>query len=81
MHKTTIYLDEKDLRALKMLAAQSPQINVVTLIRQALRDFLNKMTQRPHFSYLKKLLKKKPSSTSFGDGVSYQRSLRKEWKT
>lgn len=80
MHKTTIYLDPKDLRTLKMLAAQSPQVNVVTLIRQALHDFLKKVKQTSHFPFLKRLLKRKASATSFGDAVSYQRSLRKEWK-
>ncbi|MBI4125138.1 MAG: hypothetical protein HY466_04330 [Deltaproteobacteria bacterium] len=80
MHKTTIYLDERMLRELKMLTAKTPKANMVSLIRQALREFLAKSGEQNRHAYLKRMLKQKPRKTSFGDPVSYQRALRKEWK-
>lgn len=79
MHKTTIYLDEKMLQELKMLAAKTPKANLVGLIRQALREFLAKSALRNRHGHLKKILKQKPRKTGFGDPVAYQRALRKEW--
>jgi ribbon-helix-helix CopG family protein len=79
MKKTTLYLDEKEMNELKILAAKLSQGSASNLIRRAVRDFLNKTREQPSFSFLKKHLQKKARPTSFGDGVFYQRSLRKEW--
>lgn len=77
--KTTVYLDENELRDLKILAARSHKANVAGLIREALRDLLRNRRQKTSFPFLKKTLRCKPSRTSFGDAVGYQRALRKEW--
>ena len=79
MKKTTIYLEEKELRELKILAARIPHGNAARLIRQAVRDLLKKGPDKSEFRFLRKTLRQKPSPTSFGDAVDYQRSLRKEW--
>jgi len=79
MKKTTLYIDEKELRELKLLAAKLSQGSASDLIRQAVRDFIKKNKEKPSHPFLKKHLNKKAHSTTFGDGVAYQRSLRKEW--
>lgn len=79
MKKTTLYLDEKEMNELKILAAKLSKGSASNLIRRAVRDFLKKTKEQPSFSFLKKQLHKKARTTSFGDGVSYQRSLRREW--
>ncbi len=78
--KTTIYLDDKELKDLKILATRLTKGSAADLIRQAVRDLLRTKSQPASFKFLKKHLVKKPSRTSFGDAVSYQRSLRKEWR-
>ena len=82
MTKTTIYLDEKYLKSLKILAAKSPtKTNVADLIRSAVFEFLNRQKYSPQgFSKLLNLLKQTPQPASFGDAVDYQRSLRDEWQ-
>ena len=79
MKKTTIYLGDRELRALKVLATKMVGGNAATLIRQAVSDFLRKKKQKNTFTFFKKILHQKPSHTSFGDPVEYQRLLRKEW--
>jgi hypothetical protein len=79
MKKTTLYLDEKEMKELKILAAQLSKGSASNLIRRAVRDFLNKTKEHPSFSFLRKHLQKRPRATSFGDGVTFQRSIRKEW--
>ena len=79
MVKTTVYLDENELRDLKIMAARSHKANVAGLIREALRDLLRNRRQKTSFPFLKKILRLKPSRTSFGDAVDYQKALRKEW--
>ncbi|MCC6271982.1 MAG: ribbon-helix-helix protein, CopG family [Deltaproteobacteria bacterium] len=81
MQKTTIYLDDKELKELKVLAAKLTRGSAADLIRQAVREFIHTKKSRPAcFAFLKKHLRKKRSPTSFHDPVSYQRSLRKEWR-
>lgn len=79
MTKTTVYLDERELSALKELAAKKRGVSAATLIREAVRDLLRKGAKPADFGFLKKHLKAKPSRTSFGDGVRHQRLMRKEW--
>ncbi len=81
MTKTTIYLDEKQLRSLKTLATKSSKrANVADLIRRAVFEFINKQKNAPQsFANLLNLLKQSPRPSSFGDGVAYQHSLRNEW--
>mgnify|MGYP001604577033 CR=1 FL=1 len=79
MQKTTIYLDERELRGLKTLAARVPGGTMTRLIRKAIRDLLGRGLEIPRYSFLKKTLRKKPTLTSFGEAVRYQRALRKEW--
>jgi hypothetical protein len=79
MKKTTLYLDPKEMNELKILAARLSKGSASDLIRRAVRDFLKKTREEPSHGFLKKHLQKKARATSFGDGVSYQRSLRGEW--
>lgn len=79
MQKTTIYLDERELRGLKTLAAKVPGGTMTRLIRKAIRDLLGKGGEVSRYSFLKKTLRQKPSRTSFGEAVRYQQALRKEW--
>ena len=79
MRKTTVYLGEKELQGLKMLAAKRPGQRAAGLIREAVRELLRKKQSTRTFQFLKKALRRKPRRSSFGDPVRYQRSLRAEW--
>lgn len=79
MTKTTVYLDERELRALKDLAGKLRGMSAATLIREAVRDLLKKKRTAPSFRLLKKYLSKKPGASSFGEPIRYQRALRKDW--
>ncbi len=85
MTKTTIYLEEGELKALKRLASRQAGKSVAQLIREGVQLILKTKPkkEKDKFSYLKKLLKEKPrKSSSFGpDPVAYQRKLRDEWNS
>jgi len=79
MIKTTVYLDESELRSLKSMAAKQPGKSVAQLIREGVRYIVKNKPKKDKFSYLRKLLHEKPRKSSFGDPVAYQRKLRDEW--
>ncbi len=83
MTKTTIYLEEGELKALKRLASQQAGRSVSQIIREGIKLMLQTKPKKgkEKNSFLKKLLKEKPrKSSSFGpDPVTYQRKLREEW--
>ncbi|MBI2336466.1 MAG: hypothetical protein HYU97_06855 [Deltaproteobacteria bacterium] len=79
MQKTTIYLDERELKQLKILAAEHIEGSVAKLIRKAVRRFVSDISHQRELKFLKKILQSPPRKTSFRDGVRYQRSLRREW--
>lgn len=79
MTKTTVYLEEREIRALKDLAGKLRGMSAATLIREAVRDLLRKKRSAPSFRLLRKHLSKRPKASSFGDPVRYQQTLRKDW--
>lgn len=83
MTKTTIYLNEVELKSLKALASKQSGKSVSQLIREGIQLVLKMKPkkEKDKFSYLKKLLNEKPrKSSSFGpDPVTFQRRLRDEW--
>ncbi len=78
--KTTLYLEEDDIRELKRIALEEPNQNMTTLIKQAIRQFIN--IHRNKKRSFEELMKYKGSAKEnyFGDGVDFQRSVREEWK-
>jgi Holliday junction resolvasome RuvABC ATP-dependent DNA helicase subunit len=89
MQKTTIYLEEKDLKALKLLAAQKSHTKVADLIRQSVHALLKTKEKKEPFEFLKNYLSKKSrgrkkasqsKKQGFKDAVKFQRKLRDEWK-
>ena len=79
MHKTTVYLDPRELRQLKHLALRSGKGSAAQLIREAVRGLLADSARTVSFKFLRKVLRRRGASTRFGDPVAYQRALRKEW--
>ncbi len=80
MHKTTIYLNEREISQLRLRATKRQRISIASLIRQAIQSFLKESPKKESFSFLKNQIRKRPSKTPFGDAVSYQRSVRREWR-
>lgn len=77
--KTTLYMEEEDIRELKKLALEEPNQNMTSLITQAVRHFINdKKEKQNSFAGLKKC-KNSVKKNYFGEGVKLQRKLRKEW--
>lgn len=80
MHKTTLYIPEDDIKALKRLALETPKKGLTHHIRQAILEYLERRRSRgKKFATLRKYMGTIPRSR-FGDGVEYQRQLRDEWE-
>jgi hypothetical protein len=79
MRKTTVYLDDKELKALKAMAAKRAGTSSARLIREAVQSFLGRKDKKTGFDFLKKALGQKPRPSSFSDPVAYQKSIRQEW--
>ena len=82
MIKTTVYFNESEFAKLKRIAEKDGRVNLASLIRQAVKDFVHSYTKKPkdHFAFTRKLLRRKPSTSSFGDPVEFQRKMRSEWR-
>jgi hypothetical protein len=79
MHKTTLYIPEEDIKALKKLALDTPKKSLTHHIRTAVREYLDH--RRSHRAFETLLSARGISDGShFGDPVEYQRKLREEWE-
>ncbi len=82
MIKTTIYLNESELKNLKAMASKQKGKSISQLIREAIQLLSKTKPEKNKNSYLLKLLKEKPrkSNSFLPDPVTYQRRLRDEWE-
>ena len=82
MIKTTVYLNEGEMEKLRRIAQEDGRVNLASLIRQAVKNFVHAYIKKPHdrFVFTKKLLKQKSRLSSFGDPVAFQQKLRSEWR-
>ena len=78
--KTTLYLEDQDIRELKKIALEGTNQNMTSLITEAVHQFLDTWRQKPRsFDALFKC-KGSVKKNYFGDAVNLQRSLRKKWE-
>ena len=78
--KTTLYLEEEDIIELKRISLTEPNQNMTSLIKKAIRQFIeNRKAESPTFHELKRC-KNSVKKNYFGDSVDIQRKLRDEWK-
>lgn len=81
-HKTTLYLPQEDVLALKALALKSPEKSLTYHVRQAIHSYLKSFQKKEQSKRYQTLLKYQGSTPKavFGDSIEYQRNLRKEWE-
>lgn len=77
--KTTLYLEEEDIKELKRIALENKGQTMTSLIQSAIRQYISKQYNTPKkFRGLRKI-KGSLKENYFGDAVELQRQLRKEW--
>ncbi len=77
--KTTLYLEEEDIRELKKIALENQAENMTSLITKSVRNFINeKNIKKRNFTLFNKC-KNSVKRNYFGNAVNLQKKLRSEW--
>jgi hypothetical protein len=77
--KTTLYLENDNLRSLKKMALQFPKTNLTYHINMAIQRYISEMEEKVYARSRWAKIGKSVKRNYFGDAVTLQRNLRKEW--
>lgn len=79
MYKTTLYLPKSDILRLRKLSTNTPRQGLTHHIQRAVREYLARKPRRikPADGWMR--CKGMSRRSTFGDAVTYQRKLRREW--